>query len=67
MRWLEDSTQWANLTENSIGILNEKICQDLLKSNAPLIVWDYCAKWRAMVHNLRAKDKFDISGMNPFT
>ena len=67
MRWLEESTQWANLAENYIDILKEAIRQDLLELNAPLVVWDYCAKWRARVHNLTARDKFDMSNMNPFT
>ena len=67
MRWLEESTQWANLAENYIGILKEAIRQDLLESNASLVVWDYCAEWRAKVHNLTARDKFDMSDMNPFT
>ena len=65
--WLEKSTQWANLTDNYIGILKEAIRQELLESNVPLAVWDYCAKWRARVHNLTARDKFDTSDMNPFT
>ena len=38
MRWLEESTQWANLTENYIGILKEIISQDLFELNAPLVV-----------------------------
>ena len=67
MRYLEESTQLANLTENYIGILKEAIRQDLLESNAPLVLWDYCAEWRARVLNLTAKDKFDMFDMNPFT
>ena len=67
VRYLEESTQWANLAENYIGILKEAIRHDLLESNAPLVLWDYCAEWRAKVHNLTAKDKFDMSNMNPFT
>ena len=67
MRWLEESTQWANLAENYILILKEAIYQDLLELNAPLAVCDYCAEWRVRVHNLTAKDKFDMSDTNPFT
>ena len=67
MWWLEESTQWANIAENYIGILKEAIRQDLLKSNVPLVVLDYYAEWRVRVHNLTTKDKFDISNMNPFT
>ena len=67
MRWLEESTPWANLTENYIGILKEAIRQDLYKSNAPLVVWDYCAEWRARILNLTARDKFDVSEMKHFT
>ena len=67
MHWLEESTQWDNSAENYSGILKEAICQDLLESNTPLVVQDYCADWRARVHNLTARDKFDMSNMNPFT
>ena len=44
MRWLEESTQWANLAESYIGMLKAEICQYLLESNVPLVVWDYCAE-----------------------
>ena len=61
MRYLEESTQWENLAENYIGKLKEAIRQDLLESNETSVLWDYCAEWRARVHNLTAKDKFDMS------
>ena len=67
MRWLEESTQWDNLAEDYICILKEAIYQDLLESNAPLVVCDYCAEWRARVHNLTLRDTFDMSNMNPCT
>ena len=67
MRYLKESTQWANLAENYDSILKEAIRQDLLESNAPLVLPDYCAEWRARVHNLTAKHKFNMSDMNPFT
>ena len=67
MRWLEESTQWANLTGNYIGILYLAICQEFLESNAPILVWEYCTEWKTRAHNLTAKDKFDMSDMNPFT
>ena len=66
MRWLEENTQWANLAKNYISILKEAIRQDLLESSIILVVWDYCAEWRARIHNLTARDKFDMSDMNPF-
>ena len=44
VRYLEESTQWTNLSENYIGILKEAIHQDLLESNAPLVIWNYCAE-----------------------
>ena len=47
--------------------MKEAIRQDLLESNAPSVVWDYCAEWKARVHNLTARDKFDMSDMNPFS
>ena len=67
MRYLEESTQWVNLGENYIGILKDAIRQNILVSNAPLVIRDYCAEWRTRVHNLTAEDKFDMFDMNPFT
>ena len=64
---LDESTQQANLAGSYVGILKKAIYQDLLKWNAPLVVWDYCVELRATVHNLTAKDKSDMSNMNPFT
>ena len=46
MRRLEENTQFANLAGNYIGILMEAIHQDLLESNTPLVVWNYCAECR---------------------
>mmetsp|Transcript_14262 Transcript_14262/g.14079 ORF Transcript_14262/g.14079 Transcript_14262/m.14079 type:complete len:87 (+) Transcript_14262:85-345(+) len=45
MKYLEESTQWANLTESYISsILKEAIQQDLLDSDAPLVLRDYCVQ-----------------------
>ena len=38
MWWLEKNTQWANLAEKYICILKEAICQDLVESNASLVI-----------------------------
>lgn len=44
MKYLEESTQWANLTESYMSILKEAIQQDLLDSDAPLVLRDYCVQ-----------------------
>lgn len=67
MRYLEETTQWVNLVENYIGIFKEAIRQDLIKTNALLVVLDYCAKWRVRVYNLAAKVKFYMENIHPVT
>ena len=65
LRMLEEGTQWANCAELYIGLLKESIRKDLRESDAPLVLWDYCAERRARIHNLTAKDLFQLNGQNP--
>ena len=65
LRVLEESTQWANRAELYIGLLKEAIRKDLRTSNCPLVLWDYCAERRALIHNLTPRDLFQTSGKTP--
>ena len=44
LKYLERSTQWANLAELYIGLLKEAVCKDMKESDSPLKFWDYCAE-----------------------
>ncbi len=65
LRVLEESTQWANRAELYIGLLTEAIRKDLRTSNCPLVLWDYCAERRALIHNLTPRDLFQTAGRTP--
>jgi hypothetical protein len=65
LRVLEEGTQWANRAELYIGILKESIRKDMKESNCPVVFWDYCAERRARIHNLTAKNLFQLQGQNP--
>ena len=47
LRLLQESTQWANRAELYVDLFKESIRQDLRRSNAPMVLWDYCAERRA--------------------
>ena len=67
LRVLEESTQWANRAELYVGIFKEAIRRDLRQSNCPLVLWDYCAERRAIIHNLLPSKLFQSSGQTPIT
>ena len=65
LRFLEESTQWANRAELYIGFFKEAVRSDLRRSNAPMALWDYCAERRALIHNVLPKELFQLNGSNP--
>ena len=65
LRILEEHTQWANRAELYIGLLKEAIRQDLRKSNCPMVLWDYCAQRRALIHNLTPRNLFQLEKNSP--
>lgn len=67
LKLLQESTQWANRAELYIGIFKEAVRQDLRRSNAPLVLWDYCMERRAKIHNLTPKSLFQLNSLNPHT
>ena len=66
LRILEEHTQWANRAELYIGLLKESIRKDLRKSNCPLVLWDYCAQRRALIHNLTPRNLFQLDKASPY-
>ena len=67
LRVLEEGTPWANKAELYIGIVKTAVQKDMKESNCPLVFWDYCVERRVRIHNLTAKDRFTLHGMNPHT
>ena len=65
LRILEESTQWANRAELYIGLLKKAIRRDLRESNCPMVLWDYCAQRRALIHNLTPRNLFQLENQNP--
>ena len=61
---LEESSQCANLAENYIGLIKEAVLKDLAKSDAPLVLCDYCVERRAHINNLTAQNFFQLEGTN---
>ena len=65
LRVLEESTQWANQAELYVGLFKESVRQDLCRSNSPMVLWDYCAERRCLIHNVIPKSLFQLNGKNP--
>jgi hypothetical protein len=65
LRVLEEDTPRANRAELYIGLVKEAGRKDMKESDCPLAFWDYCTKQRVQVHNLTAKDLFQLDGRNP--
>ena len=67
LNMLKRMTRWANLAELYIVLMKESVRKDMKNSDSPLKFWDYCAERRAQIHNLTAKDLFQLHGSNPIT
>ena len=66
LRILEENTQWANRAELYIGLLKESIRKDVRKSHCPMVLWDYCAQRRALIHNLTPRNLFQVEKTTPY-
>ena len=64
LKFLERATQWGNLAELYIGLLEEAVRKDMKDSDSPLRFWDYCAEQRVMINNLTLKILFQLNGAN---
>ena len=67
LRALEEGTPWSNKAELYIGLIKEAVRKDMLETNSPLCLWDYCAEKRARINNLTAKNTFKLHGFTPHT
>ena len=54
----EKNTEWANKAELYVGLLKESIRKDLRESHCPMVLWDYYAQRRALIHYLTLKNLF---------
>ena len=54
LKILKKSTQYANLAERYVGLTKTLIRKDLRKSDAPMVLWDFCAERRMRINNLTA-------------
>ena len=48
---LEESTQHSNLAERYVGLTKTSIRKDLRESDAPMVLWDFCAERRMRINN----------------
>jgi hypothetical protein len=67
LRVLEAQTQWANRTELYVGLMKEAMQKDMQATGSPLVLWDYCMEWRALIIQITAKKLFQLNGTNPHT
>ena len=67
LRVLEEGTPWSNRAELYIGLIKESVSKDMREADSPLVFWDYCTERRARVHNLTARNLFQLHGSNPHT
>ena len=61
----EESTQWTKGSEIYFGLFKDSVRQDLRKSNSLLILCNYCAERRSIIHNLTPRDFLQLRGTTP--
>ena len=65
IRVLEESTQHEDCAELYIGLFKEAFRKDMREAHSSIILWDYCARRRSLVHNMTANNLFQLQGQNP--
>ena len=65
LKVLEEYTQHAKLAERYAGLTKTSIRKDLRKSDALMVLWDFCAELRMCINNLTAWPLFQLQGQNP--
>ena len=66
LRALEEGTKWANREELHISLLKEVVRKDMKEVDSSLAFWYYCVEYRVKVHNVTAKNLFQLHGSNPY-
>ena len=64
LRLLEKSTPWANKAELYIGLIKKTVRKDIIDTNSPIPLWDYCVERRARINNLTARNFFSLYSQN---
>ena len=62
LKILEEYTQWASRDELYIGLMKEATRKDTRAQHSPPVLWEYCAKRRAMIFCLTACNLFQLQG-----
>jgi hypothetical protein len=62
LRALQEDTPWANRADLYIGLVKEATHKDMKESDCPQASWDYCTKRHVRIHNLTAKNLFQLDG-----
>ena len=65
LKILKESTHHANLAERHVGLTKTSIRKDLRKSDAPMVLLDFCAERWMRIKNLTAPPLFHLQGQNP--
>ena len=62
MRGLEEGTPWSNRVELYIGLIQSVMSTNMRRVDLPLVFWDCYTERRATVHNLTARNSFQLHG-----
>ena len=66
IRALEPGTPWSNCAERYIGIFKQGIQDIIRETDCPMVLWDFCAEYKAKVNNSTAKSLFQLHGRTPY-
>ena len=50
----------------TIGKVKEKCRKDLMRTNVPLVLWDYAIERGVLILNATAKDNFKLQGLTAY-
>ena len=67
LKILEAETQHANWAKLNVGLIKESTRKDTSQSGSPMVLWDYCMEWVALIYNCTTKELFQLNGTNPYT
>ena len=67
LRILEDGSPWSNQAELYVVLIKEVVIKDVREVVLPLVFWDYGTELKARVHNLTARNLFQLNGSNHHT
>ena len=62
---LERDTPWANRAELHIGIIKNRVREQLRKTHCPMVLWCYCVERETQVMRSSARNIYSSDGMVP--